>query len=71
MDAIGSQGSNAGTSNDYTIYMENIPANMVESWAQIESDRFSNPVLRLFHTEVETVYEEKNRSLTSDSRKGE
>jgi predicted Zn-dependent peptidase len=69
MDAIGSQGSNAGTSNDYTIYMENIPANQVDNWARIEADRFSKPVLRLFHTEVETVFEEKNRSLTSDSRK--
>jgi predicted Zn-dependent peptidase len=69
MDVIGSQGSNAGTSNDYTIYMENIPANEIENWAKIESDRFSKPVLRLFHTEVETVFEEKNRSLTSDSRK--
>jgi predicted Zn-dependent peptidase len=69
MDAIGSQGSNAGTSNDYTIYMENIPANELENWAKIEADRFSKPVLRLFHTEVETVFEEKNRSLTSDSRK--
>lgn len=69
MDAIGSQGSNAGTSNDYTIYMENIPSNEIENWARIESNRFAKPVLRLFHTEVETVFEEKNRSLTSDSRK--
>lgn len=69
MDAIGSQGSNAGTSNDYTIYMENIPANQVENWAKVQADRFSKPVLRLFHTEVETVYEEKNRSLTNDGRK--
>jgi predicted Zn-dependent peptidase len=69
MDAIGSQGSNAGTSSDYTIYMENIPSNQLENWARIESDRFSEPVLRLFHTELETVYEEKNMSLTNDSRK--
>lgn len=69
MDAIGSQGSNAGTSNDYTIYMENIPSNQIENWAMIEADRFSYPVLRLFHTELETVYEEKNMSLTNDSRK--
>jgi len=69
MDAIGSQGSNAGTSNDYTVYMENIPANQVENWARIQAERFSNPVLRLFHTEVETVFEEKNRSLTNDLRK--
>jgi predicted Zn-dependent peptidase len=69
MDIIGSQGSNAGTSNDYTIYMENIPANQVENWARIQSERFTKPVLRLFHTELETVYEEKNMSLTNDSRK--
>ena len=69
MDAIGSQGSNAGTSNDYTIYMENIPSNQLENWAMIQADRFSKPVLRLFHTELETVYEEKNMSLTNDNRK--
>lgn len=69
MDAIGSQGSNAGTSNDYTIFMENIPSNQIENWAKIEAIRFSKPVLRLFHTELETVYEEKNMSLTSDYRK--
>lgn len=69
MDVIGSQGSNAGTSNDYTIFMENIPSSQVENWARIEAERFSRPVLRLFHTELETVYEEKNMSLTNDSRK--
>lgn len=69
MTAIGSRGTNAGTSNDYTIYMENIPSNQIENWALIQADRFSNPVLRLFHTELETVYEEKNMSLTNDGRK--
>lgn len=69
MDAIGSQGSNAGTSNDYTIFMENIPSGQLENWAMIEAERFSRPVLRLFHTELETVYEEKNMSLTNDNRK--
>lgn len=69
MTAIGSRGTNAGTSNDYTIYMENIPSNQIENWALIQADRFANPVLRLFHTELETVYEEKNMSLTNDARK--
>lgn len=69
MDAIGSQGSNAGTSNDYTIFIENIPSTQVENWARIQTERFSRPVLRLFHTELETVYEEKNMSLTNDNRK--
>jgi len=69
MSAIGSQGSNAGTSNDYTVFIENIPSNELENWAIIEADRFSQPVLRIFHTELETVYEEKNMSLTNDGRK--
>lgn len=69
MDAIGSQGSNAGTSSDYTIFQENIPANEIVNWAIIQSDRFTDPVLRIFHTELETVYEEKNMSLTNDNRK--
>lgn len=69
MKFLGSQGTNAGTSNDYTIYIENIPSNQLENWAKIQADRFEHPVLRLFHTELETVYEEKNMSLTNDSRK--
>ncbi|MCL2247210.1 MAG: insulinase family protein [Lentimicrobiaceae bacterium] len=69
MKFIGSQGTNAATSNDYTIYLENIPSNQLENWAMIQANRFDNPVLRLFHTELETVYEEKNMSLTNDNRK--
>ncbi len=69
MKAIGSQGTNAGTSNDYTVYIENIPSNQLRNWAIIQADRFGNNVLRLFHTELETVYEEKNMSLTNDGRK--
>jgi predicted Zn-dependent peptidase len=68
MKFIGSQGTNAGTSNDYTVYIENIPSNQLENWAIVQADRFEAPVLRLFHTELETVYEEKNMSLTNDSR---
>ena len=69
MSAIGSRGTNAFTSNDVTAYVENIPANQIEAWAKIQSIRFADPVIRLFHTELETVYEEKNMSLTQDSRK--
>jgi predicted Zn-dependent peptidase len=69
MSAIGAQGTNAFTSYDMTAYMEDIPSNEVESWAAIEAERFANPVIRLFHTELETVYEEYNMSLTSDSRR--
>jgi predicted Zn-dependent peptidase len=69
MSAIGASGTNAYTSNDATVYQENIPSNQIENWAKIQSERFANPVVRLFHTELETVYEEKNMSLTNDSRK--
>ncbi|MBP1630682.1 MAG: peptidase [Bacteroidetes bacterium] len=69
MKFIGSTGTNAATSNDYTYYLENIPSNQIENWARIQADRFQSPILRLFHTELETVYEEKNMSLTNDGRK--
>jgi predicted Zn-dependent peptidase len=69
MKALGSRGTNAATSNDYTFYVENIPNNQLENWAMIQAERFNAPVLRLFHTELETVYEEKNMSLTNDNRR--
>ena len=69
MAAIGSQGTNAYTSNDVTCYVENIPSNEIESWAKVQGDRFQNMVIRGFHTELEAVYEEYNMGLTSDSRK--
>ena len=69
MTAIGSEGTNAFTSNDYTMYVENIPANQVEQWAKVQGDRFPNLVLRLFHTELEAVYEEKNIGMAQDNRR--
>lgn len=69
MNIIGASGTNAGTSLEQTVYYENIPSNQIENWAKIQADRFSNPVLRLFHTELETIYEEKNMTMTSDARK--
>ena len=69
MAAIGANGTNAYTSFDVTCYIEDIPSNQVENWAKVQADRFENNVIRGFHTELETVYEEKNMSLTRDSRK--
>ncbi len=69
MTLIGASGTNAFTSLEQTVYIENFPSNQIENWAIIQADRFKNPVLRGFHTELETVYEEKNMTLTSDSRK--
>ena len=69
MAAIGASGTNAYTSYDVTCYVEDIPSNQLDNWAKIQADRFKNNVIRGFHTELETVYEEKNMSLTKDSRK--
>lgn len=69
MAAIGASGTNAYTANDMTVYVEDIPSNQVENWLKVQADRFQHPVIRGFHTELETVYEEKNMSLTKDNRK--
>jgi len=69
MSAIGSEGTNAYTSNDVTCYVENIPANEIENWARVQADRFQNMVIRGFHTELEAVYEEKNIGMAQDQRK--
>ena len=67
MSVIGSQGTNAFTSEDQTVYQENIPSNQIDSWARIQADRFKNLVIRGFHTELEAVYEEYNMYLNEDA----
>ena len=69
LSGIGAKGTNAYTSNERTVYINDIPSNQIETWLQIEAERFRMPVFRLFHTELETVYEEKNRALDSDGSK--
>ncbi len=69
MASIGATGTNAYTWFDQTVYVEDIPSNEIDRWAQIQADRFQNAVIRGFHTELETVYEEKNMYLTQDSEK--
>ncbi len=60
VSSIGAKRTNAGTSYDYTVYINDIPKNEFEKWLKLESERFNDIVLRLFHTELETVYEEYN-----------
>ena len=69
MSSIGAKGSNAFTSFEETVYTEDIPANTVDKYLRVQAERFGNPVFRIFHTELEAVYEEKNRSLDNDNRK--
>src|SRR5437879_4958600 len=61
--AMGEEGLNAHTYHEETVYQVNLPANRLEQWAIIESERFQHPVFRLFQPELEIVYEEKNRTL--------
>ncbi len=68
ISSIGAKGTNAHTSLNETVYKNNIPANELEKWMIIEKERFSELVLRLFHTELEAVYEEFNRSQDNDGR---
>lgn len=69
MSAMGAQGTNAFTSFEQTVYTEDIPANAADKFLKVQSERFSDPVFRIFHTELEAVYEEKNRTLDNDNRK--
>ncbi|HTH55013.1 MAG TPA: insulinase family protein [Cyclobacteriaceae bacterium] len=63
---IGAKGTNAYTTQDRTVYVNDVPSNQIENWLTIEANRFKQIVPRLFHTELEAVYEEKNRSLDND-----
>lgn len=69
MSAIGAKGTNAYTWVEQTVYMNDIPSNQLKTWLDVEAERFRNPVFRLFHTELEAVYEEKNISLDNDNSK--
>lgn len=66
--SLGARGTNAFTSTERTVYINTIPSNELEKWLQLEQERFSELVLRLFHTEIEAVYEEFNMSQDNDFR---
>ena len=57
---MGGTGLNAGTAYDQTIYYNAFPANQIGKWMDVYAERFRYPVFRLFQSELETVYEEKN-----------
>jgi len=69
VSGLGAKGTNAFTSTEVTGYINNIPSNELEKWLMLEEERFSKLVLRLFHTELEAVYEEFNRGQDNDRRK--
>jgi len=69
MEGMGGSWVNAYTSNDAIVYLNKIPGNQIEKWLDVYSHRFINPVFRLFQAELETVYEEKNRSMDNPFNK--
>jgi predicted Zn-dependent peptidase len=69
MASMGGQGTNAFTWYEQTCYTEDIPANAIDRFLKLQAERFRSPVLRIFHTELEAVYEEKNRGLDNDNWK--
>lgn len=69
VSVMGAKGTNAYTWVEQTVYVNDIPSNELERWFSLESERFRRPILRLFHTELETVFEEYNISQDKDFRK--
>ncbi len=67
--SLGAEGTNAHTWVEETVYKNKIPANELDKWLKLEGERFGQLVLRLFHTELEAVYEEFNRGQDNDFRK--
>lgn len=65
LSEMGGTKVNAFTTEDFTAYFNEFPANKLEQWLQIYDHRFEEPVFRLFQSELETVYEEKNISMDS------
>jgi predicted Zn-dependent peptidase len=62
---LGASGLNAGTTSDWTLYFINVPANKLELWFWMESDRMLNPVFREFYSERDVVREERRNRIES------
>ncbi|MGL5871222.1 MAG: M16 family metallopeptidase [Xenococcaceae cyanobacterium] len=69
VETAGGVGLNASTSNDYTNYFYSFPANKLELWMSLESERFLEPVFREFYKEREVIIEER-RMRTDNSPLG-
>lgn len=62
LSSIGGTAINAFTANDMTVYHNSFPGEQMNKWLDLYSERFINPVFRSFQSELEVVYEEKNRA---------
>jgi predicted Zn-dependent peptidase len=66
LEEAGAVGLNAATSLDETSYIMSLPANKLELWFALESDRFINPVFREFYNERGVIREEYRQRVESD-----
>ncbi len=66
----GASGMNAFTTEDLTGYFVTVPANKLELWFWMESDRLYEPVFREFYSERDVVHEER-RMRTESTPTGE
>ncbi|WP_080507903.1 M16 family metallopeptidase [Bryobacter aggregatus] len=66
LEENGAVGLNAFTSLDETAYIMSMPANKLELWFALESDRFINPVFREFYNERGVIREEYRMRIESD-----
>ncbi len=60
LDNMGASMVNAFTSDEIVAYFNVFPKTQMRQWMMLYSHRFKNPVFRLFQSELETVFEEKN-----------
>jgi predicted Zn-dependent peptidase len=65
VEQSGGVGLNATTSADATVYFYSFPANKLELWMSLESERFLDPVFREFYKEKDVILEE--RRLRTDN----
>ena len=65
VEQSGGEDLNAFTDYDETAYHYSLPANRLELWAYLESERFLHPVMREFYKERNVVIEE--RRMRTDS----
>jgi predicted Zn-dependent peptidase len=65
VESNGGVGLNAGTAEDSTNYYYSFPANRLELWFLLESERFLQPVFREFYKERDVVREERRMRVES------
>ncbi len=66
---LGATNVNAYTNYENIVYHNRFPKQSISQWIELYRDRFENPVFRLFQSELETVYEEKNMSMDNTFRR--